>query len=101
MADNPKARPFLRRAKNSHEYTEADRVRLFELDQERAALIKSGGRQDELDKALHHLRLEQDHIKTRYLTLKEYRAEIESGSLELPMFDAEGCGCFTDDEEAA
>jgi 3'-phosphoadenosine 5'-phosphosulfate sulfotransferase (PAPS reductase)/FAD synthetase len=33
----------------------------------------------------------------RYLTLKEYREHLESGTMELPMFDSEGCGCFTDE----
>ena len=35
--------------------------------------------------------------ETDYLTLKEFRKGIEAGSMELPMFDAAGCGCFTDD----
>lgn len=34
---------------------------------------------------------------THYLTLREFRAQIEAGTMELPMFDAAGCGCFTDD----
>ncbi|HCP04640.1 MAG TPA: hypothetical protein DIT61_14205 [Pseudomonas sp.] len=34
-----------------------------------------------------------------YLTLAEFRQQIERGTMELPMFDAEGCGCFTDDLE--
>ena len=33
----------------------------------------------------------------KYLTLKEYREQLEAGTMELPMFDAEGCGCFTDE----
>lgn len=33
---------------------------------------------------------------TQYLTLRDFREELESGTAELPMFDAEGCGCFTD-----
>ena len=33
----------------------------------------------------------------KYLTLQEYRNHLDSGTLELPMFDAEGCGCFTDE----
>lgn len=32
----------------------------------------------------------------RYLTLREFREYLEAGTMELPMFDAEGCGCFTD-----
>ena len=35
-----------------------------------------------------------------YVTLQEFREHIESGSMELPMFDAEGCGCFTDEDTA-
>lgn len=38
---------------------------------------------------------------THYITLREFREQLELGTAELPMFDAEGCGCFTDDEEAA
>jgi hypothetical protein len=33
----------------------------------------------------------------QYLTLKDFREQIEAGTQELPMFDSEGCGCFTDD----
>lgn len=32
----------------------------------------------------------------RYLTLAEFREHLERGTMELPMFDASGCGCFTD-----
>lgn len=34
----------------------------------------------------------------QYLTLKQFREHIEAGTAELPMFDTQGCGCFTDDE---
>ena len=34
---------------------------------------------------------------THYITLKEFREELDRGSMELPMFDESGCGCFTDD----
>lgn len=34
---------------------------------------------------------------TEYLTLKQLREHFESGTAELPMFDASGCGCFTDE----
>ena len=34
---------------------------------------------------------------TEYLTLTEFREHLERGSMELPMFDNSGCGCFTDD----
>lgn len=34
----------------------------------------------------------------KYVTLKEFRELLETNRAELPMFDAEGCGCFTDDE---
>lgn len=34
---------------------------------------------------------------TEYLTLKQLREHFENGTAELPMFDASGCGCFTDD----
>jgi hypothetical protein len=33
----------------------------------------------------------------QYITLKDFRQELESQTLELPMFDNEGCGCFTDE----
>lgn len=33
----------------------------------------------------------------KYLTLKEFRHRIEAGTAELPMFDEQGCGCFTDE----
>jgi 3'-phosphoadenosine 5'-phosphosulfate sulfotransferase (PAPS reductase)/FAD synthetase len=32
-----------------------------------------------------------------YITLKEFREELESGTPELPMFSESGCGCFTDE----
>jgi hypothetical protein len=32
-----------------------------------------------------------------YLTLRQFREHIESGTSELPMFDEHGCGCFTDE----
>ena len=35
--------------------------------------------------------------ETKYLTLADFRKHIQAGSLELPMFDEPGCGCFTDD----
>ena len=38
--------------------------------------------------------------KTRYLTLKQFRREIEAGTAELPMWDEGGCGCFTDEVAA-
>ena len=31
-----------------------------------------------------------------YLSLLEFREQLEAGSMELPMFDEAGCGCFTD-----
>lgn len=33
----------------------------------------------------------------KYLSLREFRKHIERGTMELPMFDASGCGCFTDE----
>ncbi|WP_306168811.1 phosphoadenosine phosphosulfate reductase family protein [Halomonas sp. MMSF_3323] len=46
--------------------------------------------------------LRQDtHGKTHYLTLREFREQLEAGTAELPMFDVSGCGCFTDEEEYA
>ena len=33
----------------------------------------------------------------QYLTLRDFREELEAGSMELPMFDQSGCGCFTDE----
>ena len=35
--------------------------------------------------------------ETNYLSLKEFREELDRGTMELPMFDAAGCGCFTDE----
>ncbi len=35
--------------------------------------------------------------KLTYVTLRQFREHIESGSKELPMFDEPGCGCFTDE----
>lgn len=32
-----------------------------------------------------------------YLTLKEYEQRLEAHTIEVPEFDAEGCGCFTDE----
>ena len=32
-----------------------------------------------------------------YLTMREFREELEAGSMELPMFSESGCGCFTDE----
>lgn len=32
-----------------------------------------------------------------YLTLREFREQIEAGTMELPMFESAGCGCFTDE----
>lgn len=34
----------------------------------------------------------------QYLTLRDFREELEQGTAELPMFDESGCGCFTDDK---
>jgi len=34
-----------------------------------------------------------------YMTLTEFRERLESKTMELPMFDAAGCGCFTDDDQ--
>ena len=33
----------------------------------------------------------------KYLTLKEFRKHLEAGTAELPMFDTEGCGCFSEE----
>lgn len=33
----------------------------------------------------------------QYLTLKDFREEVEERTMELPMFDDSGCGCFTDE----
>lgn len=38
--------------------------------------------------------------ETQYLTLRDFRQQLEAGTAELPMFDATGCGCFTDEEAA-
>lgn len=35
--------------------------------------------------------------ETQYITLTEFRKELECQTLELPMFDDSGCGCFTDE----
>jgi hypothetical protein len=35
--------------------------------------------------------------ETEYVTLVGFREHLDRGTAELPMFDAEGCGCFTDD----
>jgi hypothetical protein len=43
------------------------------------------------------LRQTQDG-EVNYLTLKDFRKQLEAGTMELPMFDAEGCGCFSEDE---
>lgn len=37
---------------------------------------------------------------TRYLSLREFREQLEAGTAELPMFGVGGCGCFTDSEAA-
>jgi len=34
---------------------------------------------------------------TKYLTLKEFREGLEAKTMELPMFDSSGCGCFTEE----
>lgn len=49
------------------------------------------------DTAKPFLRKQIDGV-TNYLTLTEFREWIESKTPELDMFDAGGCGCFTDDE---
>jgi len=49
------------------------------------------------DTAKPFLRQTQDG-EVKYLTLREFREQLEAGSMELPMFDAEGCGCFSEDE---
>ena len=33
----------------------------------------------------------------KYLTLREFREQLEAGTAELPMFDSAGCGCFTEE----
>jgi len=33
----------------------------------------------------------------QYLTLRDFRLQLEAGTAELPMFDSAGCGCFTDE----
>lgn len=35
--------------------------------------------------------------ETEYLSLRNFRHQLEAGTAELPMFDATGCGCFTDE----
>jgi hypothetical protein len=35
--------------------------------------------------------------ETQYLTLTDFRERLEAQTMELPMFDASGCGCFTDE----
>jgi Phosphoadenosine phosphosulfate reductase family len=35
----------------------------------------------------------------QYLTLMDFREQLESKSMELPMFDNSGCGCFTEEDE--
>lgn len=37
---------------------------------------------------------------TIYLTLRDFREQLEAGTMELPMFSDSGCGCFTDKEDA-
>ncbi|MCD6006880.1 phosphoadenosine phosphosulfate reductase domain-containing protein [Halomonas sp. IOP_31] len=37
---------------------------------------------------------------TYYLTLREFREQLQDGTMELPMFSEAGCGCFTDEEAA-
>jgi hypothetical protein len=37
----------------------------------------------------------------QYLTLRDFREELEQGTAELPMFDESGCGCFTDVAQGA
>lgn len=32
-----------------------------------------------------------------YITLKQYERLLDTGSIDVPEFDAEGCGCFTDE----
>ena len=39
-----------------------------------------------------------DRGDTQYITLRDFRKELDSGTAELPMFDSAGCGCFTDEE---
>lgn len=39
---------------------------------------------------------QSDGGEIQYLTLQDFREQIDAGTQELPMFDAEGCGCFTD-----
>ena len=34
---------------------------------------------------------------THYLSLTDFRQQLERGTMELPMFDDSGCGCFTSD----
>jgi len=42
--------------------------------------------------------LRQDYRgETQYLTLKDFREGLEAKTMELPMFDDSGCGCFTDE----
>lgn len=32
----------------------------------------------------------------KYITLREFREQLDAGTAELPMFDSSGCGCFSD-----
>ena len=36
--------------------------------------------------------------ETQYITLLEFREELDAGTAELPMFTEAGCACFIDEE---
>ena len=42
------------------------------------------------------LRKKEAGVQT-YLTLKDYGNLIDAKNIDVPEFDAEGCGCFTDE----
>lgn len=74
--------------------TNPDRFAYHEAEMERA--IKEIGTRKNGKMAQPFLRTYSNGEK-QYITLKEFREDLESQTLELPMFDNEGCGCFTDE----
>lgn len=85
------ARPFLRQTMSWDEMPGPTKNKVADLYREQEA---SGV--DEDGRPIIDNRGQISALKIRYITLREFREQLEAGTAELPMFDDSGCGCFTD-----
>lgn len=86
------ARPFLRQTMTWDEIPEKIKIKIIELQREQ----EDSGFNEDGDPVVDN-RSRISTLKIRYITLREFRQQMEAGTMELPMFSESGCGCFTDE----